>query len=426
MSGLTEAPVREAGIRDARVLTQIADLSQALALSLDIEATLKLAVNAISDCMQAEAASVFLLDPNKAALVCRACSGPVDVVGLRIPLGKGVVGRSFSQNACQMVRDAELDPDFAGKQLNVTTGFRTRSLLATPLQSKDGPIGVMEVLNKRDGGLFDEADRDLMRLFAAPAALAISNAALMKELIEQQRIRRELELARKMQRSMLPKRRRGNYPVIGINQPAWEISGDFYDFVDLPDGRIAFMIGDVAGKGLDASLLMVRTASLMRWAGKEGVTPDRWLARVNAELAQTVARGIFVCAAAGYYDPATDTVAWSNAGFMPALLHRGGTDFTEYEAGGPPLGILPDMSYTMDTVPLEGGSLWFFSDGVTDVRADGVETIGMPGVRDLIRRHADKAPPARLRAIVAELRKLKLPDDTTLLLIEGGEAMARR
>jgi sigma-B regulation protein RsbU (phosphoserine phosphatase) len=196
--------------------------------------------------------------------------------------------------------------------------------------------------------------------------------------------------------------------------------------VDLPDGRIAFMIGDVAGKGLDASLLMVRTASLMRWAGKEGVTPDRWLGRVNAELAETVARGIFVCAAAGYYDPAADSVAWSNAGFMPALLHSGGTDFREYEAGGPPLGILPDMEFPVDTAELKGGSLWFFSDGVTDVRAEGRETIGMDGVRDLIRRHDNKSPPARLRAIVAELRSLKLSDDTTLLLIEGGEAIARR
>jgi len=403
--------------RDARVLTQVADLSQAFSQSLDIEETLKLAVERISDCMEAEAASVFLLDETGQSLVCRANSGPVSVVGITLQLGKGVVGRTFSQNACQMVRDAQQDPDFAGK-VDKDTGFRTRSLLSTPLQSAEGAIGVLQVLNKRDGGLFDEADRDLLRLFAAPAALAISNAALVKELIEQQRIRRELELARKMQRSLLPKRRRGRYPVIGINRPAYEISGDFYDFVDLPDGRIAFMIGDVAGKGLDASLLMVRTASLLRWAGKEGVTPDRWMGRVNEELSATIARGTFVCAAAGYYDPGSGTVSWSNAGFMPALLFRDG-EFQEFEAGGPPRGILDGIEYPVDTVRLDGGSLWFFSDGVTDVRADGRDTIGMQGVRDLIRRHREDYPPARLRAIVAELKRLRLADDTTLLLIEG-------
>src|SRR6185295_1022139 len=141
--------------------------------------------------------------------------------------------------------------------------------------------------------------------FAAPAALAISNAALVSELVEQERIKRELELARRMQKSLLPKRRRGDYPVLGVNRPAREVSGDFYDFFDLPDGRIGFAIGDVAGKGVDASLLMMRTASLLRWAGKEGMRPDEWLARINDELAATVNQGMFVCAAAGYFDPVT-------------------------------------------------------------------------------------------------------------------------
>jgi sigma-B regulation protein RsbU (phosphoserine phosphatase) len=404
--------------RDALVLSQIADLSQALTLSLDIEATLKQAVDRVADCMGAEAASVFLIDAGGLALTCRACAGPVDVTGLSLPLGQGIVGRTFAQNACQMVRDAEHDPDFAGK-VDKATGFRTRTLLCAPLQRVDGPIGVLSVLNKRDGGLFNEADRDLMRLLAAPAALAISNAALVRELIEQQRIKRELELARKMQRSLLPKRRRGNYPVLGINRPAYEISGDFYDFVDLPDGRIAFMIGDVAGKGLDASLLMVRTATLLRWTGKEGGAPDEWLSRVNVELAQTVARGSFVCAAAGYYDPRDDSATWCNAGFTPALLRGRDGNVREFEAGGPPLGILAEAEYPVERMHLDGGGLWFFSDGVTDVREVGRETIGMAGARALIERYIGLTPPARLRAIVAQLTRLVLSDDTTLLLVES-------
>jgi sigma-B regulation protein RsbU (phosphoserine phosphatase) len=243
----------ETRARDARVLTSVADLSQAFTLSLDIEATLKLAVDRIADCMQAEAASVFLLDETGQFLVCRANSGPVSVVGLKLPLGKGVAGRTFSQNTCQMVRDAEQDPDFAGK-VDKATGFRTRSLLSTPLQSAKGPIGVIQVLNKRDGGCSTRRTATSCACSPRPRRSRSATRPLVKELIEQQRIRRELELARRMQRSLLPKRRRGTYPVIGINRPAWEISGDFYDFVDLPDGRIAFMIGDVAGKGLDASL----------------------------------------------------------------------------------------------------------------------------------------------------------------------------
>lgn len=412
---------RRASSLDPRLLTALADLSQALALSLDIDATLSQAVTRIADCMQAEAASVFLLDDSGQHLICRACAGPVDVRGLRLPIARGVVGRTFTANSCQLVRDAQADPDFAGK-VDKKTGFSTRSLLCAPLASAEGPIGVLEVLNKRDGHLFDETDSDLLRLFAAPAALAISNAALVAELVEQDRIKRELELARRMQRSLLPKRRRGGYPVLGVNRPAREVSGDFYDFFDLPDGRIGFAIGDVAGKGVDASLLMMRTASLLRWAGKEGLSPDVWLARINDELAATVAQGMFVCAAAGYFDPRTRAVEWANAGFMPALLRSGPDAYREFEAGGPPLAVVPGMSYPIERAELAGASLWFFSDGLTDVRDAQHETIGMDGARAVLERHSALKPPARLRAIVDELKQHKLPDDTTLLLIEGGRA----
>lgn len=406
-----------AGAFEGRLLALLADLSQALAVSIDIEETLVQAVNRIADCMQAEAASVFLVDPQAQQLVCRACAGPVDVTGLRLPLGAGIVGRTLSANAPQMVRDAQRDPDFAGK-VDAKTGFSTRSLLCAPLSTARGTIGVIEVLNKRDGGLFDESDRDMLRVLAAPTALAISNAALVAEMVDQTRIRRELQLARQMQRSLLPKRRRDGYPVLGVNRPAREISGDFYDYFDLPDGRIAFAVGDVSGKGLDASLLMVRTASLLRWAGKDELAPGQWLERINTELCETVSGGMFVCAVVGYYDPANRQVVWANAGFPPALLRDAAGAWREYAAEGPPLAIVPGMHYPEQAAELGEGSLYFFSDGVTDVRDAERQTIGLDGVRALFDRHAAAGPESRLRAIVSELRRLRLADDTTLLLIE--------
>jgi sigma-B regulation protein RsbU (phosphoserine phosphatase) len=418
MNAATLDPVASAPSSfEGRVLGLLADLSQALAVSIDIEETLSQAVNRIADCMQAEAASVFLVDPQAQQIVCRACAGPVDVTGLKLPLGAGIVGRTLAENASQMVRDAQADPDFAGK-VDAGTGFRTRSLLCAPLTTARGTIGVIEVLNKRDGGLFDESDRDMLRVLAAPTALAISNAALVAEMVDQTRIRRELQLARQMQRSLLPKRRRDGYPVLGVNRPAREISGDFYDYFDLPDGRIAFAVGDVSGKGLDASLLMVRTASLLRWAGKDEIAPGQWLERINAELCDTVTGGMFVCAVVGYYDPANRHVVWANAGFPPALLREPGGDWRELAAEGPPLAIVPGMHYPEQSAELGEGTLYFFSDGVTDVRGADRQTIGMDGVRALFERHGELGPEARLRAIVGELRRLRLADDTTLVLIE--------
>ena len=232
----------------ADFLPILAEVSQALAVSVDLERTLRESVGYITSYLKAEAAAVFMRDASGTMLECRACVGPVDIHGLRIPADQGIVGRAVIQNACQMVRDARDDPDFSGK-VDSATGFVTRSVLCAPLATAQGVIGAIEVINKRDGGLFDESDRDALRLLAAPTALALNIARMAGELVEQNRIRRELTMARRLQRSLLPKRRRGPYPLRALNLPAREISGDFYDFFDLPDGRIAFALGQISMEG---------------------------------------------------------------------------------------------------------------------------------------------------------------------------------
>jgi len=230
-------------------------------------------------------------------------------------------------------------------------------------------------------------------------------------------------MARRLQRSLLPKRRRGSFPLRALNFPAREISGDFYDFFELPDGRIAFAVGDVAGKGLDAAFVMVRCASLLRWAGKEGLAPGQWLARVNDELGEAIAPGMFVCAVAGYYDPWSHRLHWSSAGFPPLLRMARHGEQQRYEADGPPLGILPGMRFDEQRVALDGASMYLFSDGLTDVRGADGQLLGLDGVAASIAAMRDLPVEARLRALVAGLRQMTVTDDTTLMVIEGGEPL---
>lgn len=398
----------------------LADFSHAFAASLDVGETLRRAVAQIAEHMNAEAAAVFLVDSAAGDIECRACAGPVDVVGMRVQRGRGIVGRAIAENRVQLVRDTSLDPDFLGNR----HGFSTRSILCAPLHTADGAIGALQVLNKRDGQLFDSHDADVLRLLAVPTALALNNARLTRELVEQNRIKREFQLARQMQKTLLPARRK-DFPMTALNLPAREISGDFYDYFELPDGRIAFCLGDVAGKGMDAALLMVRASSCLRWAGKDGTPPGEWLARVNRELCETVTRGMFVCAVAGYYDPRTSMLELSNAGFPPLLLRRADESIRELRADGPPLGILSDYVYENLRLALAGGSLYCFSDGVTDVRGPERRPIGIEGVRALIERVSGLSPRARVRAMVGHLRKLSLADDTTLMLIADDDAQPR-
>lgn len=403
----------------------LAEVSQQLAVSVDLQRTLRESVAYITQYLEAEAAAVFMVDESRTWLECRACVGPVDIQGLRVPVEQGIVGRTVAQNACQMVRDAQSDPDFTAK-VDSQTGFVTRSVLCAPLATAQGVIGAIEVINKRGDRLFDESDRDALRLLAVPTALALNIARMAADLVEQNRIRRELGMARRLQRSLLPKRRRGNYPLRALNLPAREISGDFYDFFDLPDGRIAFAIGDVAGKGLDASFLMVRCASLLRWAGKEGLRPSDWVARVNDELGEAIAPGMFVCIVAGHYDPASKRAVWANAGFPPLLRVDADGEIEQFDAEGPPVGILRRMEFPEQSTTLEHASLYLFSDGVTDVRDAAGRTLGVDGVRDVVRDLASLPPETRLRSIARELRQLTVTDDTTLMLIEGETAQEAR
>jgi phosphoserine phosphatase RsbU/P len=415
------APAAAATPADAaRTLAFLADLSQAFAVSLDLRKTLPEAIKRVADFMQAEGASLFLLDPATQVLECRICVGPVDMTGVRLAIGQGVVGLAVAENATQIVTDAANDPRVwrAGDE---TSGFVTKSLLCAPLGTAAGPIGVIELVNRRDGHAFDAADAEMLRLIAAPTSLAINNARMANDLVEQQRMKREFDLARKLQKSLLPKRRRGLFPVLGVNLPAHEISGDFYDYFELADGRIGFVVGDISGKGLDAALLMIRAASLLRWAGKDGIAPGAWLARANDELCETTHDGRFVCALVGYCDHEGNAIQFAGAGFPPALVYRRGA-FAEYASGGPPLGIMAGIAFEQHEITLNGGALYAFSDGATDVRSADGTRLGNEGVRDLIKRHATMAPEARLRALLSDLKHLKLVDDTTLLLIEKPRA----
>ncbi|MET0226638.1 MAG: SpoIIE family protein phosphatase [Dokdonella sp.] len=408
--------------REVTTLAFLAELSQALAVSLDLRKTLPELVNRVVDFMQVEGATLFLLDRATNVLECRLCIGPVDITGARLALGQGVVGRAVAANATQIVTDATTDAR-VWRAADDASGFVTRSLVCVPLRTAHGPIGALEIVNRRDGAALSAADAELLELIAAPAALAINTARMAGDLIEQQRLRREFDLARRLQKSLLPKRRRDGFPVVGVNRPAHEISGDFYDYFELADGRVGFVIGDISGKGLDAALLMVRAASLLRWAGKDGVAPAAWLARANEELCETTQDGRFVCAVVGYCDRAGRDVRFAGAGFPPVIVHCDDV-FEDYPSGVPPLGILPGIVYEEHALTLDGGTLYAFSDGATDVRDAAGRPIGNAGVRELIARHAVGAAEVRLRGLLTELKQLRLVDDTTLLIVEAPRAEA--
>lgn len=406
----------EAAAGESREIFLLAELSQAFAQSLDIEETLRNAADHLIEFLDAEASSVFLLEGDE--LVCRASAGPAPITGLRLPKDAGIVGKTLAEGGWKMVRDVRQDPAFYAK-VDSTTHFTTRSIMCTVLQAADRKFGVIEVLNKRGGnGLFSEQDLQVLRVLGTAVSLAVRNAQMAADLVAQNRLRRELDLARELQQQLLPAPREAPFPLAGINLPAHEVSGDFYDYFEVEGGRIGFTIGDVSGKGLNAALLMVRTTSLLRCLGRAGLPLPRLLSRVNAELCETGAHGMFVCAFAGIYDPRTAKLTWANAGFPPGLHRTPNGRYTLLKADAPPLGVMPETVFHEHQLQLGGGALYLYTDGVTEAHGPDGKPLDEGGLRQLIESHAKRAPAERLSALVESLQGLGRKDDTTLLLLE--------
>ncbi len=247
---------------------------------------------------------------------------------------------------------------------------------------------------------------------------------LRKTLAERDRLaaelQHELELAREIQRSLLPAD--GEGPVVGINLPARQVSGDFYDHFRLPDGRACFAVADVSGKGMNAALLMAKTVSLFRCLGKRLADPAKLLGAINEELCETSVRGMFVTMVAGIYDPRLDLVRLVNAGNPPGLYLRPDGQPAELAASAPPLGVLPDIHFQEAGLRLNGGTLYVFTDGLTESAEARRGTPDTDRLAQVLSSLSHLPLRTRLRRAIEQLHPPDRPlaDDLTLVAVCGG------
>jgi len=206
----------------------------------------------------------------------------------------------------------------------------------------------------------------------------------------------------------------------GINLAAKALSGDFYDYYRLKDGRVCFCLADVSGKGMNAAILMAKSSSLFRCLGKGLKDPSRLLAMLNREILETSVRGMFVTAIAGILDPRSGVVRLANAGHLPALwMGRDGSP-RPYPSLAPPLGIVPEARFPSCELALEDGALYLFTDGLIEARSPGGERLELPGLIDFIRRQRRSPLEERARNLMEAVDAFAagVDDDRTLLIVE--------
>ena len=400
----------------------LAAYSQFFAVSRDLSATLDTALAGIIQGTSAEAGALFLLDEATGEMVCHAAAGPLDLRNARVMPGQGILGRCLRRNAVESLRDVRGDSELLGA-IDEKNRLIVRSALCAPLAADGRPFGAIQVVNQRPRGSFDERDSYLLQTMANSAALAVANARLAEELVAREVTQRELDLAAEIQRNLLPNGDQADLPVYGLNRPIRQVSGDFYDYFALPDGRIPFALGDVSGKGINAALLMAKAASLFRCLGKRSDDPAAIMAILNREIHETSSRGMFVTMVAGTYDPRTGLLRFANAGHEPPLLRGQDHSYSTFPAEAPPLGIVPDMEFWTQEINLEGGEFYIFSDGLMEFHYQGNEELGVSGLIQMVEGLSALPIGERLEALLSELDNegWEVRDDLTVLVIDDSK-----
>jgi serine phosphatase RsbU (regulator of sigma subunit) len=243
-----------------------------------------------------------------------------------------------------------------------------------------------------------------------------------------QSIEREMRIAREIQQSLLPKTlpELPGYEVAAYYQPAREVGGDFYDFFELGDGRLGFVVGDATGKGVPAALVMASARSMLRAVAQNAESPGDVLRMTNDPLVSDIPPNMFVTCFYAILDPEKGTLSYANAGHDLPYLRRNG-DAEELRVRGMPLGLMPGMGYEEKEIVLQRGeSVLFYSDGLVEAHNPKGEMFGFPRLRALFDKYADEEERSLEDFLMEELYSFvgegwEQEDDITLLTLRRFE-----
>ena len=301
---------------------------------------------------------------------------------------KEIVTQAMDLREAILSADAENDSRFNMSQS--IADFHIRSMMCAPLIDSDGnSLGVIQIDTLDQRNRFAAEDLDVLAGVSRQASLAVDNANLHETAMQQQAIERELHLARQVQQSFLPDEcpEIASYSFFDFYEPAQRVGGDYFDYVELPNNRVAVVLADVSGKGIAAALLMAKLSSEMRISLLTESCPAVAVGRVNASLASQGLDDRFVTLVLALLDTSTHRLTLVNAGHMPPLLRHASGDVEEVgeEATGIPLGIDEDFEYESTDFDLAAGDmLSMFTDGISEAMSPEGDLYGLERLRERV------------------------------------------
>ena len=303
--------------------------------------------------------------------------------------------------------------------------------LVVPMVSQGELIGLLNIGPRLSGQDYSTDDRRLLQDLSTQAGPAVRVAQMVRqhsiEAQERQRIEQELRVARVIQQTLLPKEVPSlrDWKVAAYYQPAREVGGDFYDFIDLPGDKLGFVVGDVTDKGVPAALVMATTRSVLRASAQRLISPGQVLEWVNDNLCPDIPPNMLVTCLYAVLDPTNGRIQYANAGHdLP--YRRTADGVVELRATGMPLGLMPGMEYEeKETTLAPGESVLFYSDGLVEAHSPSREMFSFPRLKELVAAHPGGA--SLIDHLLAELagftgQAWEQEDDVTLVTLQRNAA----
>lgn len=375
-----------------------------------VDDVLKIILDSSLETTEAQAGAIYLFSPNEQVLEPRIVSNFFPPMYVDTPaaysahrtddlenemkhqsfaLGQGIIGEVASIGKAQIVDDVAQE----GIMLGSTTDYmRNRSMLVVPLRIRDEPLGVMAVLNKGRGS-FNNEDRSLLQALADQGALFINNAILTSEVAEQERLRRDLQIARDIQQRLLPDK----CPVVpgfvigARGTAATEVGGDYYDFFWVDEDHLGIVVADVSGKGVHAALIAAMVRSAFRTEARGEPDVRAVLTGVNEFISEDLRSDMFITCVYGILEISTRRFSWARAGHEPIIVAHAERETEVVSPDGFALGVVgsPDFGELLqiETMQLNPGDrVLIFTDGLTEAMNNDGDEFGMERVLDIMNR----------------------------------------
>ena len=390
-------------------------VTQDVTLTTDLMAVLQSILQEVKKVAHAEDAFVLLERSN--VLECVTCSHYLD---------ESLRSHAFLNNLLQTDQVVLVEDAAVLRQLWPEAPDFVQTIVATELLVGDDHRATLGLINKIDHN-FTAGDAKLLAALAQQVGTIVKNFLLHENVINEERLSRELEIAAEIQKSLLPTKlpQVGGLSIAVSSIPASEVGGDFYDFVTVDDRHLTLIMGDVAGKGIPAAMLTSVTRTMLRVEAMRGEPPHRIIQQANNVLYQDLSRAdSFVTVFVATIDTYDGILSYASAGHMPAILWRAETRTLEQlKATSPPIGIFGYAGESSNTVTVNSGdTIVFYTDGITEAQAPNGDFFGLNRLLYIVQSRANEPPELLQQYIQSEITSFRRDslsrDDATLLILK--------